>query len=407
MKIIELTSENFKRLNVNVVLDGKGVTIEGKNGVGKSTFIDAVWIALTGCDIPEAPIKTGEDSAKLEVMVKADDETVFIVERKFNKNGTTLTVKTKDGAKYNSPQRFLDERLGNISFDPFEFVNKPPREQKVFLMKLLNLDFTEIDAKKKYCLAELHEKRTQYKDLEAVIAQLPDLTGYDEEKSAAAAYAVFNDKIKQRDIISARIASLNSLIADKEKSTALIAEMEARIDAEREKIETNNIAINKLREFDLTLPEMGDIEKEIACIDEHNRNVKIQKIKHEKVNRLSELGKEGIDLKAAISNIEAEKIKMIAKAKMPLDGLTFSDDGLLYEGLPISEEQLSKAKLIELGIKISMALNPALRIMRIKDGSLLDTDTVNLIKTAAKDNDYQLFIERVSDAAEIGFIIEE
>ena len=52
MKVIELYSENFKRLNAKVKMDGKNVTVEGKNGVGKSSFIDAIWIALTGKDIP-------------------------------------------------------------------------------------------------------------------------------------------------------------------------------------------------------------------------------------------------------------------------------------------------------------------------------------------------------------------
>ena len=92
---------------------------------------------------------------------------------------------------------------------------------------------------------------------------------------------------------------------------------------------------------------------------------------------------------------------------MPINNLSFSEDGVLFDGLPFTEEQLSHAKLIEIGIQIQMSLNPALRIMRVKDGSLLDSETMKSIKNLAKENDYQLFIEKVNDNNEIGFIIEE
>lgn len=53
MKIIELVFENFKWLNVRVILNGNSVIVVGKNGVGKSLFIDVVWIVLIGKDILE------------------------------------------------------------------------------------------------------------------------------------------------------------------------------------------------------------------------------------------------------------------------------------------------------------------------------------------------------------------
>ena len=71
------------------------------------------------------------------------------------------------------------------------------------------------------------------------------------------------------------------------------------------------------------------------------------------------------------------------------------------------ENQISKAKLIEIGLKISMALNPKLRIMRIKDGSLFDSEMLEIVRNACKRNDYQLLLEKVTDDSEIGFVLEE
>jgi DNA repair exonuclease SbcCD ATPase subunit len=400
MKVIELISENFKRLNAHVVMDGKNVTVEGKNGVGKSSFIDAIWVALTGKDVPEQPIQQGKDSAKIAVTVKGDDDSQFIVERKFTAAGTALTVKTQDGAKFSSPQRFLDQKLGCISFDPFEFIHKQPREQKKFLMELLGIDLTEIDSTKKALLAQKDELTKQHQALKSEIDKLPAITEELEEKSTAEAIKRYNDRLDDIKEIKEKRNRWNYLINESNDISIKIQELQKKLKEMNEEIE-------KLKLENLEEPEIGDLQAEIEAINAHNEKVKQQKITRLKIGQLNSITAKGKAKVEEIKKLEEERVRVITSAKMPINGLSFGDEGLLFEGLPFTEDQLSTAKLIEAGIKISMALNPALRIMRIKDGSLLDSDTLAIIKQAAKDNDYQLFIERVSDSKEIGFVIEE
>jgi DNA repair exonuclease SbcCD ATPase subunit len=400
MKVIELVSENFKRLNAHVVMDGKNVTVEGKNGVGKSSFIDAIWVALTGKDVPEQPIQQGKESAKIAVTVKGDDGSQFIVERKFLPSGASLAVKTNDGAKFSSPQRFLDQRLGCISFDPFEFIQKQPREQKKFLMELLGIDLTEIDSTKKALLAQKDELVKQHQVLKSEIDKLPAITEELEEKSTAEAIKIYNDRLDDIKEIKEKRKRWNYLINESN-------DVSLKIKVLKEKLKEMNDEIEKLKLENFEEPEIGDLQAEIEAINAHNEKVKQQKIIRLKIEQLNNITVKGKAKAEELKKLEEERVNIIASAKMPIDGLSFSEEGLLFEGLPFTEEQLSTAKLIEAGIKISMALNPNLRIMRIKDGSLLDSDTLAIIKQAAKDNDYQLFIERVSDNKEIGFVIEE
>jgi DNA repair exonuclease SbcCD ATPase subunit len=408
MKLIELKSENFKRLNAHVVMDGKSVTVDGKNGVGKSTFIDAVWIALTGKDIPEKPIQNGKDSAQISATIKSEDGSEFIVERKFTKSGGTLTAKTKDGAKFSSPQKFLDEKIGRISFDPFEFVNKPPREQKRFLMELLGIDLTDIEAEKKALLAEKENLSKEYQAAKKQLDSYPDFTEKLEEKSAAEVIEKFNAVNAEREEIKEKRARLDNLNAKAEslfnQRQSLYAQINA-IEAESEKITAEASLLLKENSFEL--PEVTDIQAELKTINEHNEKVKIQKQREEKLNELSEIEESGKQKKRQLEKLEDERNKIISSAKMPIEGLSFDEDGLLFDGLPLTEQQLSTAKLIEIGVRISIALNPSLRIMKVKDASLLDTNTLNIIKNIAKDNEYQLFIEKVSDNEEIGFSIED
>jgi DNA repair exonuclease SbcCD ATPase subunit len=417
MKIVELISENFKRLNAHVVMDGKNVTVEGKNGVGKSSFIDAIWVALTGKDVPEQPIQQGKESAKIAVTVKGDDGSQFIVERKFLPSGASLAVKTNDGAKFSSPQKFLDQKLGCISFDPFEFIQKQPREQKKFLMELLGIDLTEIDSTKKALLAQKDELGKQHQVLAEEIRKLPVVTedGADlEEKSTEEAIAKFNEINRKRENVQKTKAHYESLKLEEAQLKLQLENIKAEITELQAKYndiaETRRNILVKIDSYDpdtFVLPELSNLQAEIEAINTHNEKVKQQKITRLKIEQLNSITAKGKAKAEELKKLEEERVNIIASAKMPIEGLSFSEEGLLFEGLPFTEEQLSTAKLIEAGIKISMALNPNLRIMRIKDGSLLDSDTLAIIKKAAKDNDYQLFIERVSDNKEIGFVIEE
>ncbi len=52
-----------------------------------------------------------------------------------------------------------------------------------------------------------------------------------------------------------------------------------------------------------------------------------------------------------------------------------------------------------------MATNPKLRVLRIRDGSLLDENGLKLLAEMADANDYQVWIERVETSGKIGVVM--
>ena len=56
---------------------------------------------------------------------------------------------------------------------------------------------------------------------------------------------------------------------------------------------------------------------------------------------------------------------------------------------------------------IAMSSNPELRVIRIKDGSLLDADGMAMLKAMASENDFQIWIERVADNDPMAVVIED
>ena len=110
------------------------------------------------------------------------------------------------------------------------------------------------------------------------------------------------------------------------------------------------------------------------------------------------------ELDAKHKQLEADREAAIERAKMPIEHLTIGDGEVLYDGLPFS--QASNGEQIRIAVALSMASNPQLRILLIRDGSLLDRKTEALIERMAEENNFQVWIERVG-AGKVGIVMED
>ena len=144
MKIIQFNAENVKKIKaVEIKPSSYVVEISGKNENGKTSLLDAIYYALGGKEALKStakPIRSGEKSAKIKL-----DLGDVVVERRFTEKDSYLSVTTKEGAKFPSPQALLDTMVGRISFDPLAFANMDDgsadgkRRQKEDLIKLVDL----------------------------------------------------------------------------------------------------------------------------------------------------------------------------------------------------------------------------------------------------------------------------
>lgn len=85
MRILKLSAENYKRLvAVAITPDGHIVDINGKNGAGKSSTLDAIYAALAGKSaLPSKPIRKGETKAKITLTLGEGNAAQLIVTRTF------------------------------------------------------------------------------------------------------------------------------------------------------------------------------------------------------------------------------------------------------------------------------------------------------------------------------------
>jgi len=106
-----------------------------------------------------------------------------------------------------------------------------------------------------------------------------------------------------------------------------------------------------------------------------------------------------------LERTQQDKSTRIANAKFPLEGLSITDESVSFNGILF--DRLSTGQQIKASTAIAMKLNPTARIIFIREGSLLDAAGLQAIAELAKDNDYQVWIEKVDDSGTIGIHIED
>src|SRR4029077_4178854 len=111
-------------------------------------------------------------------------------------------------------------------------------------------------------------------------------------------------------------------------------------------------------------------------------------------------------LTGLIEGMDQSKNEATTKAKYPVDGLQFDTaGGITLNGIPF--EQCSSAEQLRVSVAIGIALNPKLKVLLIRDGSLLDDKSLLQVMAMAKEADAQVWIERVGEDEQTSVVIED
>lgn len=136
-------------------------------------------------------------------------------------------------------------------------------------------------------------------------------------------------------------------------------------------------------------------------------NAKIREQQHRQVvvAELADARGKQSKLTERIERIQKTKADALAAVEFPVPGLSFDESGVTLNGIPL--EQASSAEQLRVSVALAMAANPELRVLRIVDGSLLDSDSMKIITELATEHDYQVWIEVVDESGKVGVVIEE
>ena len=405
MKIIELQAENVKRLRaVEIRPDGTLQVIGGRNAQGKSSVLDAIWLALGGGKAAKEttlPIRDGEERASVRL-----DLGDLVITRSWTRKGTSLKVTNAEGASYSSPQGMLDALVGRLSFDPLEFTRLSAKDQREALLGLVDLgiDIDELARQRAVFFAERSEVGRRGKAIGDVHVD-DDLPV--EETSA-------QDIIRQIREAEAQNRQADDAMSDYEATTREVEQMEARVDTLRQQLtdaEGSLYAASQRKEMKLKAMQkfvkvdVSPLEDELEGVEELNQKIRANNWARKQAEHKDDMRRDYELLTEKIRKLDEHKEKALAASAFPVAGLGFDDAGVTYNGVPFS--QASSAEQIRVSVAMAMAMNPKLRVLRIKDGSLLDDDAMTALREQVAENDFQLWIERVGDADEGAVIISD
>lgn len=429
-RIIALHTENIKRLTaVKITPDGNLVTIGGKNAAGKSSVLDSIEYALGGSKgIPVDVIRRGASKAKTELVIDGDPP--LVVTRRYSSKGTSVEIRKQgSGEKLTSPQSVLDAMSNRIAFDPLRFARSEPSEQARTLRGLVGLDFSDLDRQRQ----ELYTTRTQInrdaKDEQAVLAVMEPATDApaEEVNTAALIDAITEaqdhnkqlDALKQeveglhasvaahrkrRDIIASDKDSIEKQILELQDKLIVLADEDQKLLAAQEKIQgTIEIAEGSIETFQ-TIDEAA-LRIDLANANETNARVQAKAAYAQQVKRIEARLAESEKITEMITTIDDRKQRMLADAKWPIEGLGFDEAGVTYNGLPF--QNASSAEQTRISVAMGVALNPQLSVFLVRDGSLLDSDSMAQLAELADAHNCQFWIERVGTDGDCAVIIED
>ncbi len=288
MNVESAEFKNFKSIGeLKIEPHGNHVFLFGKNGVGKSTVIQGIFTALTGKEVPPEAIKQGEKEGSISVIV-GDEKAKWQVDLFFKADGKRKLevrpiIDEKLQKPMSGPRDFLDSIIGQITFDPFEFLGWKADKQVKFVKDLCNINWDHLD--KDY--DETYDLREQLgREIKTIDGAVKAADIQEHE------YKLFAEKKPVEDVKK----EIQGVSDNNKKHHELAGQLKSckdRIEAGRKTIGESKKTLElyqQLVEFyePIAVPIIQANEKIFPLRDQHRDNVRVENMANAVVNILQE-----------------------------------------------------------------------------------------------------------------------
>lgn len=414
MRIVRFFAENVKRIKVIEVVpkkDASVIVIGGQNDAGKSSCLDAIEMALAGKrSHPAEPLRKGAKSGR--VVLDLGD---IVVTRTFTKGDTALVVESKAGKQFSGPQAMLDKLYGALTFDPLAFERQETKEQAETLRKLVGLDFSDLEKLRE----KLYADRTlENKTLSMLQASLAGMERHEDAPEAEVSVEALSAELSAAEALSQKAQAAGRTAAERhqalagakagrEGAEAEVQRLERQLAAAKERTEqlrvAEDAALTQLQaaqaaamEAERAVPDTGPLHAKLKAAEGLNEKVRENFRYGAQEEALSEQRRACDDLTHQIEAVDEEKGRRLAEAKYPVPGLSMSEDGaVLFSGIPF--EQASTSDRIRVSVAMGLALHPKLKILLVRDGSLIGEAKLKVIEEMVKEAGAQLWLEMMQE----------
>lgn len=400
MRITKVSIRNLFGIK-EMSADGKNIELSGNNGKGKTSFIEAIRLGLTGKSSKPVVVMQGESEG--EILIETDTGLSITRRRRINKADYD-TIKSADGKDIPAPESFLrNEVFKELQLNPIEFIDLPEKEQNRIILDLIDFKWDMLWFKEKFgeipqgidysqnilaILGDIQsEKSPYYQDrqkinhrirankamIEEIGKSLPE--NYNADKWREIKLADVYKKIEAIRHENNRIETARKVVeqADNKKRSfqaekeIVVAAIERETSAERERLEKENIRLeNQLKTNKERIGKLAGetADKIISADKDYQIKVKEYDAKVEEYKDVAD--KQTIDLTEMTSQAaHVEKMRELISEFDRMISLTHEAEDLVVE----SDELTRKIELARtLPGEILEQCSLPIKSLTIKDG---------------------------------------
>lgn len=435
MNIIKLCIKNFRCIELQEVdfVAGKITKLIGKNGAGKSSIIDAIFSAIQGGSLVKGKkwrryqlgnlVRHGEHEARILIDLEQDQKSIRIAR--------SITKDSSGGSTSKQLEISFDETLTTkdvmqlfslLSIDIVEFMHASPADQFEKILevvdrsKLQALEFEQSNIKDKLSEYNVHKRKVddiiRNSEVKTPVRVVDTSEISRELSETRQAMDVYNASKRDISIFQSEIEGVKTGVG----------KLDEIIEEQKRQLSRNEGARDQEQQ---KLKDM--LSKKEGMIQEHNKKyyAEFSTEKQEAIERLeSELeNSSGANKQATLfesykkaceektkldlaTGEEKAKLAQIVKQKSDLFKTAGITSEIVYDeerGLVIDNNifsDLSSGQKVRTIVNILATLKQnRVNLLIVRDASILDNDTMQVLREVAQEHKLSVLLEIVEDVA--------
>lgn len=418
--ITRVTVTNFGGIGYFEAKLAQVAMIQGANGAGKTSILDAIRSVFEGGSDP-SQIRRGADYAEIEIELS----TGHIAKKTIRPNKYELVVNSPDGGVIKAGKTWLDSLAPALSFDPIGFLNAEPKKRADWLLSKMPLVFAPEEVAEA-CkqpgivrgtvgLEKINELRTgKYDERTTVNRRAEELAGAIQtmRRSLPPEADTPIDWGKQRDELAARYSEIRGEIEAATAKITLVAESEKvgkREEINQKIAELKTELASYIAEVDTEAAKVlaaatAELTNEQAAIAEQLGTAKANadaamraKGQLEAIEQSKSIQKghitEAMRLTDAIERLDALKHKKLKEVPIPGFDMTFDKNKpvITIDGIPL--DRLNRQQQLVVAMQAVTQASGKLPLVLCECAEMDDRHMAELAE-GMKDAGFQLIVAR-------------